>query len=202
MEQQELIQKIKSGDEVAFEKLFRLFYQPLCSYAHSFISDMDVAEEIVQDILVKLWQKRETLNLEHAIRPYLYRSVQNRCLNHFRHESIKKEHQRYSIAVQDDAYEATSSRVTLKELQEKLNEGIAILPPACREVFRLSRNEGLSYKEIADVLQISAKTVENQIGKALKILRIHLSDFLIYIVYFYLAENFLSAWGIVQPGVF
>ena len=195
MEGQDLVQKIMSGDELAFEKLFRLFYQRLCSYAMSIVKDLDVAEEIVQDVLVSIWQTRSKLHIEHAIRPYLYKAVHNRCLNHFRHQKVKQQHQTHEMAVADAYSETTSGRLEFNELKTRVDLGMQQLPPACREVFRLSRMEQLSYKEIADFLNISVKTVENQMGKALKIMRSELSDFLVLGLIFTSMNSFTNAWG-------
>lgn len=166
------------GSEPAFEKLFRLFYQKLTGYAYSLLKDKEQAEEIVQDVFANIWSGRASLNVDLAIRAYLFRAVHNRCMNHFRHEKIKQQHQQYTVAVSPYQHESAGSRLALSELKLKINEGLAQLPPACREVFRLSRMEDLSYREIAEVLNISVKTVENQMGKALRLMRIYLADFL------------------------
>lgn len=202
MEVQDLIRKISLGDESAFEKLFTIFYKSLCSYAFGMIKDRDQAEEIVQDILFKIWQSRSDLKLDLTIRAYLYRSVYNRCLNYFRHEKVKQEYQSYNIALNQNSYESASSRLTYNELSAKINEGIDTLPPACRKVFRLSRMEGLSYKEIAGILEISVKTVENQMGKALKMMRKHLADFISLGILFCLENYFFHEWGSLLTQVF
>lgn len=195
MEDQDLIRKISLGDESAFEKLFKIFYKSLCSYAFGILKDGDQAEEVVQDVLFKIWQSRNELNLGTSIRAYLYRSVHNRCLNVIRHEKVKQEYQSYAVEVNKNAYESASSRLSYNELSSKINEGLSLLPPACREVFRLSRMEGLSYKEIAGVLEISVKTVENQMGKALKLMRNHLSDFISWGLVLCIENYFFCEWG-------
>jgi RNA polymerase sigma-70 factor (family 1) len=202
MEAQELVQKIISGDEEAFEKLFRLFYQRLCNYAMSMVKDKDNAEEIVQDVLVSVWQTKNNLHIDHAIRPYLYKSVHNRCLNHFRHESVKLQHQQHEMATANAYSEESSSRLELNEVKTRFELGMQQLPPACREVFRLSRMEELSYKEIADFLGISIKTVENQMGKALKIMRKELADLLVSSLVIYVINNFSDAWGYFASSVY
>jgi RNA polymerase sigma-70 factor (family 1) len=202
MEAQELVQKIISGDEHAFEKLFRMFYQRLCNYALSMVKDVDIAEEIVQDVLVTIWQTRTKLQLEHAIRPYLYKAVHNRCLNHFRHETVKLQHQHHEMANADAFSTAASSRLELNEVKTRVEMGMHQLPPACREVFRLSRMEELSYKEIADFLGISVKTVENQMGKALKIMRKELADLLVVGLILDSMIIFSQTWGFINSGVY
>jgi RNA polymerase sigma-70 factor (ECF subfamily) len=195
MEGQDLVQKIRMSDEAAFEKLFRLFYPRLCNYAMSIVKDLDIAEEIVQDVLVGIWQTRNKLQIETSIRPYLYKSVNNRCLNHFRHQKVKQQHQTHEMAVANAYAEPTSGRLELNELKTRIDMGMQQLPPACREVFRLSRMEQFSYKEIAEFLNISVKTVENHMGKALKIMRAELSDFLVLGLIFTLVNTFKDAWG-------
>lgn len=166
------------------------------------IKDSDQAEEIVQDILFKIWQTRKEIKLDITIRAYLYRSVHNRCLNYFRHEKVKQEYQSYSIALSQNSYESASSRLAYNELSAKINEGLNALPPACREVFRLSRMENLSYKEIAGILEISVKTVENQMGKALKMMRKHLADFISLGILFCFENYFFHEWGCLLTKVF
>jgi RNA polymerase sigma-70 factor (ECF subfamily) len=202
METQDLIKRIADGDEMAFENLFRIFYKPLCAYAFNFLKDSDSAEEIVQDVLVHIWQSRKTFQIETAIRAYLYRAVHNRCMNFFRHEAVKQHYQSYKVALSEQSYEAAGSRLALNELKHKIDEGLETLPPACRQIFRLSRMEGLSYKEIADLLEISVKTVENQMGKALKLMRIHLADFLTWCIFLSLINNFVFTWGYFPHEVF
>ncbi|MEZ5172689.1 MAG: RNA polymerase sigma-70 factor [Bacteroidia bacterium] len=178
METQLLVRQIIEGSEPAFEKLFRLFYGRLTGYANSLLNDREQAEEIVQDVFANIWSGRTSLNVDLAIRAYLFRAVHNRCMNHFRHEQVKQQHQQYTVALSSYQHESAGSRLAISELKSKIDEGLALLPPACREVFRLSRMEELSYREIAEVLNISVKTVENQMGKALRLMRIHLADFL------------------------
>ncbi len=202
METQDLIKRIVDGDEVAFEKLFRIFYKPLCGYAFGFLKDSDAAEEIVQDVLVNIWQSRSTFHIETAIRAYLYRAVHNRCLNFIRHEKIKQQHQSYTVSINEHSYESAGSRLAVSELKQKIDDALEALPPGCRQVFRLSRMDGLSYKEIADLLEISVKTVENQMGKALKLMRIHLADFLVWFIFLSLINNFVFAWGYFPHEVF
>jgi len=181
MEEPELIRLIRTGDEMAFEKLFRLYYERLSRYADQLLKDSPQAEEIVQDVFVTIWENRGKLNLEIGIKPYLYRAVHNRCLNCFKHDQVKKNH---SAAVLSDASAGIypqSLELDAKELKGRIGNAMEMLPEECRKVFRLSRFEEFSYREIADYLGISIKTVESQMGKALKIMRRELADYLVSI---------------------
>ena len=93
MEEPDLIRKIRTGDEMAFEKLFRLFYEALCRYAQNMVNEPELAEEIVQEMFVQLWEKRQSLDLHTGIRPYLYKAVHNRCLNQIQHQKVRILHQ-------------------------------------------------------------------------------------------------------------
>lgn len=182
MEEQLILQQIRLGDEMAFEKLFHLFYERLARYAWSILEDQDTAEEIVQDVFVKLWENRTTIEIQLAIRPYLFKSVHNRCLNLIRHLKVRKDHQESVLLQQDDNHSSVHAQVEVKELKVRIEQAMEKLPPECRKVFRLSRFDELSYKEIAQCLDISVKTVENQMGKALRIMRVELADYLFWII--------------------
>jgi len=177
MEDVEVIVSIKSGDKKAFEKLFYEHYQMLVRYAFTYMKDHDIAEEVVQDIMVKFWEKRAELPDDVKVKPYLFRMTGNHCLNVLKHEKVKLQHQTETVAngiSMSDGFEVIASN----ELNTEIKKAIADLPEQCGKVFLLSRDEGLSYKEIAESLDISIKTVENHISKALKLLREALKPYL------------------------
>ncbi len=154
-----------------FQAVFKQHYNSLCNYAHSFLKDFEASEDVVQDLFIKIWEKRPDLIATPTIRFYLFTSVRNNCLTHLSKEkrsplisSIGHE----GIAIPDSGVQEHSVEIDYKE---QLKKAINQLPPKCREVFLLSRISKLSYQEIADQLSISVKTVENQVGKALKVLR-------------------------------
>ena len=190
-----LVKGLMFGEAKAFRKLFNTYKNDVYAFSMSMLKSKELAEEIVQDVLVSIWESRNKLKIAHAIRPYLYKSVHNRCLNFIRHQKVKQDHQSHEMALVDVKIESASERLELNELKNRVELGMQKLPPACREVFRLSRVEQLSYKEIADFLQISIKTVENQMGKALKIMRSELADFLILVLVFSSLSLFCDAWG-------
>ncbi len=158
--------------------LFRTHYQPLCNYAYTFVQDRDEAEEIVQSTFLSVWEKRENLEIRTAVKPYLYAMVRNACLNMLKHEKIKQQHATIELAVAEKSVESVTRSVMASELETKIYEAMEKLPQQCRLIFKLSRFEELKYSEIADQLNLSVKTVENQMGKALKIMREQLKDYL------------------------
>ena len=158
--------------------LFRTYYQPLCNYAYTFVQDRDEAEEIVQTTFLSVWEKRDTLEIHTAVKPYLYAMVRNACLNVLKHEKVKQQHAQVEMAVAERSVESVARTVMASELEHKIYRAMDTLPEQCRLVFKLSRFEELKYAEIAQQLDISVKTVENHMGKALRIMREQLRDYL------------------------
>jgi len=175
-----LIRKIVDDNvEVNFEELFKTHFKALHSYAYTLVKDDVAAEEIVQNLFMKLWEKKSDLEFHNSTKAFLYRSVYNESLNYLKHQKVKFKYQKHQIYhVKNESNDMASNRIQLKELEEKIYEALGKLPEGCRTIFQLSRFEELKYKEIADRLNISIKTVENQMGKALKRLRVELIDFL------------------------
>ena len=177
-------------DKSSFEKLFKTHYSSLCSYANGFLKDLDAAEEVVQEIMVKVWMQRDSLQITTSIESYLFRSVRNGCMNVIRHIGIRegyKEHVQQEAPVIRPMQE---EKLMGDELQRKIRLAIDALPMERRRVFIMSRYDGMTYQQIADALGISVKTVENQMGKALKSLRADLADYLpILLLLFDFFEN-------------
>lgn len=188
--EQQHLQKLKNGDITVFEMFFRAYYQPLCNYAYTFVQDRDEAEEIVQSAFLSVWEKRESIEIRTSLKSYLYTMVRNACLNVIKHEKIKQKHIGEELATAERSYDSVSQRVNSSELETRIQVSMEKLPEQCRLIFKLSRFEELKYAEIADQLNISVKTVENQIGKALKIMREELKDYLPLIIV--LMNGFLS----------
>lgn len=134
------------------------------------------AEEITQEVFVKFWEKCETLSPDSSIKSYLYRSVHNSCLNAIKHEKVKDGYKQHVINYLESTYQDTIEESDPDAIRTRIHDEIDKLPPRCSEIFKLSRFEGLKYQEIADHLEISVKTVEVQMGKALKVLRESLKD--------------------------
>jgi len=175
---EQLTTTLKAGNLTAFEMLFRTYYQPLCNYAFTFVQDRDEAEEIVQSTFLNIWEKRENLSIHTGVKPYLYAMVRNACLNVLKHEKIKQQHATMEMAIAERSIESVASTVIASELEAKIHDAMDHLPEQCRLIFKLSRFEDLKYAEIAEQLNISIKTVENQMGKALRIMRDQLRDYL------------------------
>ncbi|MFT6053904.1 MAG: RNA polymerase sigma-70 factor (ECF subfamily) [Roseivirga sp.] len=174
----QLLLAFSQGDRKAFEQLFNTYYQPTCRYVQRIIRDSDTAEEIAQSTFVNLWEKREMLHEDISFKAYLFRAAHNTALNYIKHQKIVI---KYATKHQDSIQEIKASYVSHQpdfELQKRIEKSLKSLPPQCQKVFRMSREEGLKYHEIAIELGISKKTVEVHMGKALKILRIGLKDYL------------------------
>lgn len=172
------IAAIRAGDEHAFEQLFRAHYGELCGYARKLVGDGDTAEEVVQNIFVQLWERRDHLSVSSSPRAYLFSATRNACLNHLDHLKVRHRHAEAVQALPLDQAADAAAALELQELNARIHDAIELLPERCREVFVLSRFESLKYDEIAERLAISPRTVEVQIGKALKFLRDHLRELL------------------------
>lgn len=166
------------GINAVFEKLFKTHFKALHAYAYTMVKDESSAEEIVQNLFLKLWEKKDDLIIHTSLKAFLYRSVYNECLNYIKHQQVKLKYQQHSAYTMKDESDHASSGLQVKELEQRLQEALNRLPEGCRTIFQMSRFEELTYREIADKLMISIKTVENQMGKALRILRLELVDFL------------------------
>ncbi len=183
-DEKELFERIKNGDEQAFETVFHRYYKSLCLFASQFVKDDDEAEEIVQDLFVRIWEKRSRINIETSVKNYLVRSVKNLCLNYIKHNKIKDIHAKNILSESSSTVPDESNFIEL-DLLQKIEESIDSLPEKRREIFRLSRQEGLKYREIAEKLDISIKTVETQMGLAFKTLREKLKNFSTFFVLFH-----------------
>lgn len=173
------------SDKTEFEALFRAHYSTLCGYANTFLKDSDASEEIVQEVMLKIWINRSTLHITTSIRSYLFRAVRNGCMNLLNHIDIREEYKAWNeSAIRRDELSPEDS-VVVSELEIKIREAIDNLPLERKKVFVMSRYDGLTYLEIAAKLGISVKTVENQMGSALKTLRTELADYLPWLMLFF-----------------
>lgn len=170
-------------DKTHFEQLFRMHFERLCSFAKQYVADMDTAQDICQKVFIRLWEKREDMDTERSITSYLFTSVKNRCLNHIRdHKKYRSQLLDMECGDLEIGMAITEDHFALQELQERIEAALATLPPKCRQVFELSRYEQKKYKEIALELDISQKTVEAHMSKAIKMLRDDLGDYLTVLI--------------------
>ena len=177
MENEEVIvRRLLDKDKRAFEIVFNQYFNVMVLYAARFMDTREEAEEIAQDVFVKFWEKCDTLSPDSSIKSYLYRSIHNSCLNAIKHERVKDGYKQHVIQFLESTYQSDVDFEDPDFVRNRIQEEIEKLPPRCCEIFKLSRYEGLKYQEIADHLEISVKTVEVQMGKALKVLRENLSD--------------------------
>lgn len=177
--QKNYIALIKASNEKAFEEFFRMHYEELCIYASKILQENVIVEEIVQDVFVKIWEKRDELEIsETSYKGYLYRTVHNKCLNAIEHKKVKRRYEAHNAQTRSLHENEVNDHVEAQELSERITGAIDSLPIERQRIFKMSRFEELKYKEIAAKLNISVKTVENQMGKALKFLREELKDYL------------------------
>ncbi len=175
-------------DKRSFEELFRSFFPSLILFAQKFVPDQDTAKEIVHNVFLNLWEKREQVDMRSSLKSYLFTSVNNRCLNYIRDQKkFEKDETRFQ-RLDSSEFSDGVDRLEEQELEQRIYDALQSLPEKCREIFMLNRFEGLKYAQIAEKLNISVKTVETQMSKGLKILREKLSDYLGIIVLFILTH--------------
>jgi RNA polymerase sigma-70 factor (ECF subfamily) len=172
-----LFTKIQSGDKDAFEHLFKSLYEPLVVYAYKMVRNQEEAEEIVQKIFLGIWEKRKDLKIDGPLENYLYTATKYRSINYIKLELPKQQSTNSLDEIDistEDFLEPETDSTSAKFIQDAIDQ----LPDKCRTIFILSRYSGLTYDEIAEELNLSVKTVENQIGNALKKLRVSLQPLL------------------------
>lgn len=167
----DVLDRLAKDDRKAFEHLFKTYYTELCRFALRYVREEIASEEIVQEVFINIWERRSELNINSSIKAYLYKAIRNRSFNYIKLQ-LPKEQKKTDVDVLS-TFEADNKEEELlrEDLKEYVNEAIDGLPRKCKAIFVLSRNAGMTYKEIAEELDISVKTVENQVGLALKKLR-------------------------------
>ena len=171
-----LFQEIQRGDEKAFDVLFLKYYPSLCAYAQRFV-EYDDGQEIVQDVMVWLWENREMHTFEISPKSYLFKAVKNRCLTLISRNEIKQKIINTLYDNQQLEYEDPDFYI-VEELSRQIEEALPRLPDSYREAFELNRFQHMTYGEIATCLEVSSKTVDYRIQQALKLLRVELKDYL------------------------
>lgn len=185
----DILLAIRQGNERVFETVFRKHYQALCNYACGILKDMDDAEEVVQSIFMKFWEQREGIEINVSLKSYLYRAVHNTCLNRLKHLKIQEVHKQYVGNFYEENHDSATEIMDKVELENRIADALEKLPEQCRLIFKMSRFEELKYQEIADKLGLSIKTIENQIGKALRIMRAELADYLPVVLFMLLFNH-------------
>jgi RNA polymerase sigma-70 factor (ECF subfamily) len=184
-----LVEKLKNNSKSAFSVIFLTYYQDLVRFAFRFTKNLDLSEEIVQDVFIKIWEERSTLEFHHSLKSFLLKSVQNLSIDRLRHLNIVN---KYASLVLDNpilSENATENYVLRDELELNYIRAMEKIPIEYADVYRMSRVDALNYQEIAQKLGVSVRTVEVRIGKALCLLRKELKDFLITIILFFQLLN-------------
>ena len=176
LEEQTLIDEIRQGSKDAYNQMFVQYYSPLCEYASQFVSDVD-AEELVQEMMMYVWENRKYLAVEKSLKSYLFVSLKNRCFNAIRDRRSKERIHHLLYEKLKDQIEEPDYYM-LNELALNIEKAIGELPEAYRETFKMSRFGEMSNATIAKQLGVSVKTVEYRITQSLKILRVKLKDYL------------------------
>lgn len=171
-----LLSAIQRGDQKAFDALFRKYYPTLCAYGHRFV-DLEDAEEIVQDSLLWIWENRENLIIEISLSSYLYKMIYRKALNKLAHIDAAQRADTHFYEEMKEMLQDTDI-YQIEELTQQIKDAIANLPESYREAFVMHRFQDMSYKEIAEILEVSPKTVDYRIQQALKQLRLDLKDYL------------------------
>ena len=172
---QQINQLLKDDPQKAIKYLFELYYDELCRYAYKLLEKKEFAEEIVQGVFIYLWEKRSTITINSSIKNYLVKSVKNQSINYFKSKYFRSSTQNIEIEELSTSH-FTDEKSEVKELFALTRKAVDSLPERCSLIFKLSRNFGMSYKEIAAYLEISVKTVEAQITIALKRIREYLDN--------------------------
>ncbi len=184
-DEQMLVARVRAGDAEAFEGLFRAYYGPLASFAYSYTQSREMAEEIVQDVLLSVWEQRETWDVTQRVRAYLYAGVRNQALNRIRHQRVaERVESRLRAAAVDAESELAAAlppadaAMHEAELQDAIRRAVDALPARCRQAFVLNRQHGMSHAEIAELMGTTVRTVEAQVYKARQLLRVALAAWL------------------------
>lgn len=161
-----------------FEELFKTHFNALHAYAFTILKDTHQAEEIVQQVFCKIWEKREDLSIHTSLKAYLYRSVYHDSLNYLKHKKVMAQYASYAVRQGEKKSDSSSDKVLAGELSEKIRDAMNALPEQCRTIFQMSRFDHMKYQEIADAMGLSVKTIENQMGKALRVMRGKLAEYI------------------------
>lgn len=171
-----LLARFRDGDMEAFRKIYETFCDPLYRFANSYLKDEFESEEIVQDVFLKVWEKRAEVDVQKSFKSYLYRITVNKVFNELKHRVVRQKYEQQAMRTDHHTEETPESSIQFHELNEKLEQLLDELPAQQRTILVMSRWKGLSNAEIAEQLHLSIRTVENQIYRATRFLKLHLND--------------------------
>lgn len=180
--EKQLFLDFQGGKQVLFDYFFDKYYQSLCVYAYRMLKSKSEAEDIVEDFFVRILENRKNIRIESSVKSYFMRSVHNRCLDYLAHQKVIASHEIYHLKMMNEE-DFLEYPLIDTELKLQIEKAIQNLPDGIRETFILNRFEGLKYQQIADQENISVKTVEYRISKALNILRKELGDYLVLLIF-------------------
>lgn len=173
-----LQRKIQGGDIREFERLFVKYYKPLCLHANKIVKDIDAAEDIVQEFFYNFWKNRESFSPRISLNAYLYQSIRNNSIHYLEHLAVKEIYTKQVLTdFQDILPETSPENIEMQDLNRIIQLTLKEMPERCSRVFKMNRFEGKKYREIAEILSVSVKTVEADMGKALQLFRKSLAEF-------------------------
>ncbi len=173
-----LIEGLRRRDKVIFDYIFNYYYSSLCAFALQYLHDREAVEDLVQDFFVAVWLDAHRMQISTSLKSYLFAGVKNRCLDFQKHHKVTEKYKAFILFAVENEDSSFDHYFAESELRQAIDKSIAKLQPRCREIFELSRLNGLSNQEISEKLGISKRTVELQISNSLKVLRKELVEFL------------------------
>lgn len=173
-----LIDGLGRRDKVVFDFIFNYYYSSLCAFSMQYLKDRNAVEDLVQDFFVTLWVDAPGLQIHSSLRSYLFSGVKNRCFDHQKHQKVTEKYRTYMLFSTENGNDSADNYFAESELRQAIQKSLQKLPPRCREIFELSRHNGLSNQEISEQLGLSKRTVELQISNSLKVLRKELVEYL------------------------
>lgn len=165
------IEGVRNSDALSFRALFDRYYVQLSSFATEYVKSYDAGREVAQEVFIKIWASRESFSIDGSLKSYLYRAVYHQALNYIEKENKRRNYEQQAAIRSEESSEGADDRIIASEVRIAIREAVRQLPPKRNLVFVLHRQHGLSIKEVAQVLNVSPKTVENQMTEAMKFLR-------------------------------
>jgi RNA polymerase sigma-70 factor (ECF subfamily) len=185
-----IIRQFKQGDHHSFRVLYEKYAPKLYAFSKKYLQSTEDVEEIVQEVFLRIWEKRSNIDEYQSFSAYVIQAAKHRIFNGFRKKVNEQAYIDFLVFADDSSKNYTELDVDYRDIKIKVENAISAMPPKRQEIFRMSREKGLKNKEIADQLEISIKTVENQMGQALKFLRDELSDYQMFVLVFMLSQAF------------